>query len=306
MTFDWPRELFNQFDLQWNLAHGPSLEAITDEEYLWEPVPGCWSIRPTGPGGRGEFEAWPDPEPVPVPTIAWRLSHLAVGVFGLRASHYFGDGSLTHENAERPLTAKEGVAYFKEQALLWRSRIERLDEEGLSRPVASRSTSQWRRSSSMSTERHSTTWRRCPCCGTSTGRLGARGSPDARMARCIPRRTSSRADLFTPACASWASPIEAQFGPIRTLVRAARITAITSCWPAGCRTTCAGATSTPATQASWRRPPRTSPHPQPAPATPGTAPAGARSRVRGPAGPPPSPVTGHRRELPRSPGHRCR
>jgi hypothetical protein len=118
MTFDWTRALSEQFDLQWNLAHGPSLETLTDEEYLWEPVPGCWSIRPTGPGGRGEFEqAWPDPEPAPVTTIAWRLSHLAVGVFGLRASHHFGDGSLTHENAERPLTAKEGVAYFKEQAL---------------------------------------------------------------------------------------------------------------------------------------------------------------------------------------------
>jgi hypothetical protein len=135
MTFDWTHELFNQFDLQWNLAHGPSLETLTDEEYLWEPVPGCWSIRPSGPGGRGEFESWPDPQPVPVTTIAWRLSHLAVGVFGLRASHYFGDGSLRHENAERPLTAKEGVAYFKEQAQQWRSHIERLDEEGLARPV---------------------------------------------------------------------------------------------------------------------------------------------------------------------------
>ena len=136
MTVDWTQVLLEQFDLEWNLAHGPSLETLTDEEYLWEPVPGCWSIRPTGPGGRGEFEqAWPDPEPAPVTTIAWRLSHLAVGVFGLRASHHFGDGSLTHENAERPLTAKEGVAYFKEQALQWRSHIERLDEEGLARPV---------------------------------------------------------------------------------------------------------------------------------------------------------------------------
>src|SRR5580698_6088873 len=136
MTVDWTDELLKQFDLQWNLAHGPSLETLTDEEYLWEPVPGCWSIRPTGPGGRGEIEqAWPDPEPAPVTTIAWRLSHLAVGVFGLRASHHFGDGSLTHENAERPLTAKEGVAYFKEQVGQWRSHTERLDAEGLARPV---------------------------------------------------------------------------------------------------------------------------------------------------------------------------
>jgi hypothetical protein len=136
MTVDWNHVLLEQFDLEWNLAHGPSLETLTDDEYLWEPVPGCWSIRPTGPDGRGEFDqAWPDPEPSPVTTIAWRLSHLAVGVFGLRASHHFGDGSLTHENAERPLTAKEGVAYFKEQALQWRSHIERLDEEGLARLV---------------------------------------------------------------------------------------------------------------------------------------------------------------------------
>jgi hypothetical protein len=35
MTVDWGRELFGQFDLQWNLAHGPSLETLTDEEYLW-------------------------------------------------------------------------------------------------------------------------------------------------------------------------------------------------------------------------------------------------------------------------------
>jgi hypothetical protein len=191
MTVDWTRELSGQFDLQWNLAHGPSLETLTDEEYLWEPVPGCWSIRPTGPGGCGEFEqAWPDPEPAPVTTIAWRLSHLAVGVFGLRASRHFGDGSLTHENADRPLTAKEGVAYFTEQALQWRLHVERLTKRGWRARWASRRrtwTPRWRHSSCMSTGRHSTTWRRCRCCGISTGRLGARGSPDAALRGPEPR-----------------------------------------------------------------------------------------------------------------------
>jgi hypothetical protein len=46
MTVDWTHELSGRFDLQWNLAHEPSLETLTAEEYLWEPVPGCWSIRP--------------------------------------------------------------------------------------------------------------------------------------------------------------------------------------------------------------------------------------------------------------------
>ena len=34
MTVDWTHELMEQFDLQWNLAHGPSLETLIDEEYL--------------------------------------------------------------------------------------------------------------------------------------------------------------------------------------------------------------------------------------------------------------------------------
>jgi hypothetical protein len=38
---------------------------LTDEEYLWEPAPGAWSIRRRG-----------DPDPTPVTTIAWRLGHL--------------------------------------------------------------------------------------------------------------------------------------------------------------------------------------------------------------------------------------
>ena len=36
MTVDWTPELSEQFDLPWNLAHGPALETLTDEEYLWE------------------------------------------------------------------------------------------------------------------------------------------------------------------------------------------------------------------------------------------------------------------------------
>ena len=100
MTVDWTRMLLGQFDLEWNLVHGPSLETLTDEEYLWEPVPGCWSIRPTGPGGRGEFEqAQPDPEPAPVTTIAWRLSHLASLVLHVNreALHHLAEVSLLRD-----------------------------------------------------------------------------------------------------------------------------------------------------------------------------------------------------------------
>jgi hypothetical protein len=58
---------------------------LTDEEYLWEPVPGAWSIRRRGeaasprPFGPGDWQidgATGDPDPTPVTTIAWRLGHL--------------------------------------------------------------------------------------------------------------------------------------------------------------------------------------------------------------------------------------
>ena len=51
-------------------------DGLTDEEYLWEPAPGCWTIRP---GSDGTWKAdWPLPRPEPEPftTIAWRLWHL--------------------------------------------------------------------------------------------------------------------------------------------------------------------------------------------------------------------------------------
>jgi hypothetical protein len=55
---------------------------------------------------------------------------------------------------------------------------------------------------------------------------------------------------FTPANASWANPIEPQFGPIRAFVIGGSDYPTTPSWPGACRTTCAGATPTPATPTS--------------------------------------------------------
>ena len=64
---------------------------LTDEEYLWEPAPGGWSIRRRGhasspePFGPGEWvldDASRDPDPTPVTTIAWRLGHLHLDFAG--------------------------------------------------------------------------------------------------------------------------------------------------------------------------------------------------------------------------------
>lgn len=53
------------------------LEGLTDEEYLWEPVPDCWSLVPDGNTGKLKIR-WGliFDEIAPVTTIAWRLTHI--------------------------------------------------------------------------------------------------------------------------------------------------------------------------------------------------------------------------------------
>jgi hypothetical protein len=55
------------------------LRGLDDAEYLWEPVPGCWSVRPAEDGWRADTAADGThfaADPQPFTTIAWRLWHV--------------------------------------------------------------------------------------------------------------------------------------------------------------------------------------------------------------------------------------
>ncbi len=45
MPTAWTDLLVEQLEWQWDNHFRPRLDDLTDEEYLWEPVPGCWSLR---------------------------------------------------------------------------------------------------------------------------------------------------------------------------------------------------------------------------------------------------------------------
>ena len=117
MTIEWTHEAIEQLDWHWREHLRPALNGLTDVEYLWEPEPGCWSVRrraDAGPGALGAGDvvrdwARPEPEPAPFTTIAWRLAHVTIGVFGERASAHFGDGSFTEETAEWTLSAADAL-----------------------------------------------------------------------------------------------------------------------------------------------------------------------------------------------------
>ncbi|MGH3663611.1 MAG: DinB family protein, partial [Micromonosporaceae bacterium] len=48
MDIDWNSELLDQLDWHWQHQLRPGLDGLTDDEYFWEPVAGCWSVRPRG------------------------------------------------------------------------------------------------------------------------------------------------------------------------------------------------------------------------------------------------------------------
>src|SRR5688572_25619777 len=52
------------------------LEGLTHDEYFWEPVEGCWSVREEGDGYRMEGSFTEPGETPPITTIAWRLAHI--------------------------------------------------------------------------------------------------------------------------------------------------------------------------------------------------------------------------------------
>jgi hypothetical protein len=92
-------------DSAWARTRG-RIESLTDDEYLWEPVAGCWSARPQGARWIVDL-AIPAPEPPPVTTIAWRTWHIGsdcinginVRLFNVHASdidqrEWFGTAAL--------------------------------------------------------------------------------------------------------------------------------------------------------------------------------------------------------------------
>ncbi|MBV9281192.1 MAG: DinB family protein [Chloroflexi bacterium] len=52
------------------------IDDLGNEEYLWEPVPGCWSVRANDGGFRAEWQLTPLLGDGPFTTIAARMWHL--------------------------------------------------------------------------------------------------------------------------------------------------------------------------------------------------------------------------------------
>ncbi|MET9214375.1 MULTISPECIES: DinB family protein [unclassified Nocardia] len=64
-----------QFDLTWSLFEY-HLDRLTAADFLWEPAELCWTMRPDDTGGWVADWADTEPDPIPVPTVAWLSWHI--------------------------------------------------------------------------------------------------------------------------------------------------------------------------------------------------------------------------------------
>ncbi|MEV5766736.1 DinB family protein [Micromonospora sp. NPDC052213] len=139
----WNLLLRDQLTWHWTRQLRGRLDGLTDDEYFWEPSPGCWSVRPRGIGtapvraGSGAMTidfAVPVPDPPPVTTIAWRLGHVIVGVLAARNAAHFGHAPTDYRSFEYAATATAALAQLDAEYAVWLAGVESLGETGLARP----------------------------------------------------------------------------------------------------------------------------------------------------------------------------
>jgi DinB superfamily len=124
-------QLADQLDYHWTNHLRPRLDGLTDDEYFWQPVPDCWTIHPDG---AIDF-TYPEPDPPPFTTIAWRLAHVIVGVLAVRNHNHFGGPEASYLTWQYATDAASALRQLDEAYTKWIAGVRGLSEDDLSRPV---------------------------------------------------------------------------------------------------------------------------------------------------------------------------
>jgi uncharacterized damage-inducible protein DinB len=118
------------------------LDGVSDEEFFWEPVAGCWTVhrrsesRGVSADGSGEWVIdWDpaQPKPAPFTTIAWRAVHTA-GTNYLYWEHAFGSASPTFD-LELPGNAADATHFLSDSQRQVTQTLASLSESDLDKMV---------------------------------------------------------------------------------------------------------------------------------------------------------------------------
>ena len=135
------QELVDLSDEAWRRLRS-RLDGLTDEEYLWEPADGCWTVRTRNDGSRRHDFAVPSPDPTPPTTIAWRLWHL-IDLYGEnRAPEWLqvapqGDAIGLDDPAggEPPATAAAAIGLLERAHDRWEAHLASVAETSLGEQI---------------------------------------------------------------------------------------------------------------------------------------------------------------------------
>ena len=132
-------ELIDLSDQVWTRLRG-RVEGLTDEEYLWEPAPGCWTIRPRADGTWVADSVLPRPALGPFTTLAWRLWHL-IDMYGEdRAPRWLGvpaQGPAIGLDGDEgaPPTAASAIALLEQAHDRWDAHLALVDDALLAEEI---------------------------------------------------------------------------------------------------------------------------------------------------------------------------
>jgi hypothetical protein len=134
--------LSTELDAAFGMIRG-RVEGLTDEEFFWEPVAGCWTVREDRPGHwAADYPAPPHPEPPPFTTIGWRVVHVSECKL-MYHEYAFGHGKLTFPDINSAHTARDAVAQLAEGHALLRRDLGTLDDAALDREVLTNWGERW-------------------------------------------------------------------------------------------------------------------------------------------------------------------
>lgn len=101
------------------------LVGLSDAEFFWEPVPGCWQ-----PGDWSDG-AWP----APFTTLGWRLTHVINNLNDPRYATQLGLEPRGRRGIAVPASAAEALDLLDAGWAVTRSYLQDLDESSLSKPL---------------------------------------------------------------------------------------------------------------------------------------------------------------------------
>ena len=119
------------------------VEGLTDDEFFWEPVAGCWTVRQDERGKwAADYPELPHPDPPPFTTIGWRLVHVSECKL-MYHEYAFGPAKLTFPDIDSAHMAKDAIAQLEQGHAVLQRDLAALDDAGLEREVLTNWGEKW-------------------------------------------------------------------------------------------------------------------------------------------------------------------